>query len=151
MLIDGGKGQLGVAREALESLGLGKMELASLAKREEDVYMPGNPDPITLSKRSPGLRLLQRVRDEAHRFAITYNRKRREMRTVTSELLSIPGVGPTRRRTLLHAFGSLQGVKDAPEEEIAKLPGFSPASAKKIKESLAAQAEPRAMPVEANE
>ena len=151
VLIDGGKGQLGVAREALESLGLGKMELASLAKREEDVYMPGNPDPITLSKRSPGLRLLQRVRDEAHRFAITYNRKRREMRTVTSELLTIPGVGPTRRRALLHAFGSLQGVKDAPEEEIAKLPGFSPASAKKIKESLAAREEPRAIPVEANE
>ena len=113
--------------------------------------MPGKPDPITLSKRSPGLRLLQRVRDEAHRFAITYNRKRREMRTVTSELLAIPGVGPTRRRALLHAFGSLQGVKDAPEEEIAKLPGFSAASAKKIKESLAAREESNAMPVEANE
>ncbi|HUO51748.1 MAG TPA: excinuclease ABC subunit UvrC [Gemmatimonadaceae bacterium] len=136
VLIDGGKGQLGAAREALESLGLGRMELASLAKREEDVYLSGRGDPIHLSRRSPALRLLQRVRDEAHRFAITYNRKRRAMRTVTSELLSIPGVGPTKRRALLRAFGSLQGVRDATAEQIAALPGFSAAGAQRILDAL---------------
>jgi excinuclease ABC subunit C len=139
VLIDGGKGQLGVAREALDALGLGKMELASLAKREEEVFLPGRSEPLRLARRSPALRLLQRARDEAHRFAITYNRKRRSMRTVTSELLSIPGVGPRKRSALLHAFGSLQGVRDAMVEDIARLPGFSTAGAQKILDSLRAR------------
>jgi excinuclease ABC subunit C len=139
VLIDGGKGQLGVAREALDALGLGKMELASLAKREEEVFLPGRSEPLRLARRSPALRLLQRARDEAHRFAITYNRKRRSMRTVTSELLSIPGVGPRKRSALLHAFGSLQGVRDATVEDIARLPGFSTAGAQKILDSLRAR------------
>jgi excinuclease ABC subunit C len=139
VLIDGGKGQLGVAREALDALGLGKMELASLAKREEEVFLPGRSEPLRLARRSPALRLLQRARDEAHRFAITYNRKRRSMRTVTSELLSIPGVGPRKRSALLHAFGSLQGVRDAAVEDIARLPGFSTAGAQKILDSLRAR------------
>ncbi len=139
VLIDGGKGQLGVAREALDALGLQKMELASLAKREEEVFLPGRQEPLRIARRSPALRLLQRARDEAHRFAITYNRKRRSMRTVTSELLSIPGVGPRKRSALLHAFGSLQGVRDASVEDIARLPGFSATGAQKLLDLLRAR------------
>jgi len=135
-VIDGGKGQLGVAREALDAAGLPKLEVVSLAKREEEVFFPGRSEPLRLSRRSPALRLLQRARDEAHRFAVTYNRKRRAMRTVTSELLNLPGVGPAKRRALLRAFGSLQGVKAASVEEIARLPGFSEASAKRILSGL---------------
>ena len=136
VMIDGGKGQLGAARAALESLGLGALHTVSLAKREEEVFVPGRSEPLRLSRRSPGLRLLQRARDEAHRFAITYNRKRRAMRTVTSELLKIPGIGPQRRRALLHAFGSVQGVRDASEDDIARLPGFSAACARRVLEAL---------------
>jgi excinuclease ABC subunit C len=138
VMIDGGKGQLGAARSALESLGLGAMQTVSLAKREEEVFVPGRAESLRLSRRSPGLRLMQRVRDEAHRFAITYNRKRRSMRTVTSELLKIPGVGPQRRRALLHTFGSVQGVRDASEADIARVPGFSAASARRVLEALGA-------------
>ncbi len=140
VMIDGGKGQLAAARSALESLGLGALQTVSLAKREEEVFVPGRGESLRLSRRSPGLRLLQRARDEAHRFAITYNRKRRAMRTVTSELLKIPGIGPQRRRALLHAFGSVQGVRDANEADIARLPGFSAASARRVLEALGAQA-----------
>ena len=136
VMIDGGKGQLGAARAALESLGLDALHTVSLAKRDEEVFVPGRGEPLRLSRRSPGLRLLQRARDEAHRFAITYNRKRRAMRTVTSELLKIPGIGPQRRRALLHAFGSVQGVRDASEADIARLPGFSAASARRVLEAL---------------
>ncbi|HEX6806507.1 MAG TPA: excinuclease ABC subunit UvrC [Gemmatimonadaceae bacterium] len=140
VMIDGGKGQLAAARSALESLGLGALQTVSLAKREEEVFVPGRGESLRLSRRSPGLRLLQRARDEAHRFAITYNRKRRAMRTVTSELLKIPGIGPQRRRALLHAFGSVQGVRDAHEADIARLPGFSAASARRVLEALGARA-----------
>ena len=91
-----------------------------------------------MSRRSTALRLLQQIRDEAHRFAVTYNRKRRTMRTVTSELLKIPGIGPVKRRRLLQEFGSIQGVREATEEAIAKVPGFNAAQAKKLLESLAA-------------
>lgn len=136
VIVDGGKGQLGVARQALDSIGLFALQLASLAKREEDVFLVGRPEPVRLSRRSPALRLLQRARNEAHRFAITYNRKRRSMRTVTSELLSIPGVGPGRRRALLQRFGSVQGVRTATESQIAELPGFSAKTARRVLEAL---------------
>ena len=132
IVIDGGKGQLGAALGAMDALGLGDMQVISLAKREEEVFVPGRSESIRMSRRSPALRLLQRARDEAHRFAITYNRKRRAMRTVTSELLRIPGIGPARRRTLLQAFGSVQGVRDATEEQIAALPGFSAERARRV-------------------
>ncbi len=136
VIVDGGKGQLGVAREALDALGLFALQLASLAKREEEVFLVGRPEAVRLSRRSPALRLLQRARNEAHRFAITYNRKRRTMRTVTSELLSIPGVGPGRRRALIQRFGSVQGVRTATESEIAELPGFSSRTARRVLEAL---------------
>ncbi|MEO7218273.1 MAG: excinuclease ABC subunit UvrC [Gemmatimonadaceae bacterium] len=138
VVIDGGKGQLSAAHEALESLKLGELPLISLAKRDEEIFVWGRSDPIRLSRRSAALKLLQRIRDEAHRFAVAFNRKRRSMRTVTSELLSIPGVGPVKRRQLIRAFGSVQGVRDASLDDIAALPGFTKASAERLKEQLAA-------------
>lgn len=139
IVIDGGKGQLSSAHEALTALGLAERPLISLAKREEEVFVWGRAEPIRMSRRSPALRLLQQIRDEAHRFAITYNRKRRTMRTVTSELLQVPGIGPVKRRRLLQEFGSVQGVREAGEEAIAKVPGFNIEQAKKLLETLAAR------------
>jgi excinuclease ABC subunit C len=138
IVIDGGKGQLSAAHAALSEVGLADRPLISLAKREEEIFVWGRSDPLKLSRRSPALRLLQQARDEAHRFAVTYNRKRRSMRTVTSELLKVPGIGPVKRRQLLQEFGSVQGVRDAGEEAIAKLPGFNAERARRLLESLAA-------------
>jgi excinuclease ABC subunit C len=138
IVIDGGKGQLSAAQAALQQLGIADRPLISLAKREEEVFIWGREEPLKLSRRSAALRLLQQARDEAHRFAVTYNRKRRSMRTVTSELLKVPGIGPVKRRQLLKEFGSVQGVRDAGEEAIAKLPGFNPERARKLLETLAA-------------
>ncbi|HEY9227175.1 MAG TPA: helix-hairpin-helix domain-containing protein, partial [Gemmatimonadaceae bacterium] len=132
VVIDGGKGQLSSAHAALEALGLGAMPIISLAKREEEIFVLGKSDSLRLSRRSPALRVLQQARDEAHRFAITFQRKRRSMRTVTSELLRIPGVGEAKRRQLLAAFGSLQGVREAGTEAIAALPGFGPKIAERV-------------------
>jgi excinuclease ABC subunit C len=139
-LIDGGKGQLNAAIEASEALGFTGLQFASLAKREEEVFLPGRPDPLRLSRRSPSLRLLQRIRDEAHRFGLAYNRKRRTQRTITSELLNIPGVGPRRRRLLLERFGSLAGVKSASVSELATVPGFSTRLAERVLEHLQTRA-----------
>ncbi|HEY4733423.1 MAG TPA: helix-hairpin-helix domain-containing protein, partial [Gemmatimonadaceae bacterium] len=140
IVIDGGKGQLSAAHSALAEVNLTDRPLISLAKREEEIFIWGREDPLRLSRRSPGLRLLQQARDEAHRFAVTYNRKRRSMRTVTSELLKVPGIGPVKRRQLLKEFGSVQGVREASEEAIAKLPGFNVERARRLLQSLAATA-----------
>jgi len=136
VIVDGGKGQLSAAAAALDDVGLERLPLAALAKREEEVFVRGRGDPLRLARRSAALRLLQRVRDEAHRSAVTYNRKRRTIRTVTSELLRIPGVGPNRRRALLTAFGSLQGVREASVEAIAAVPGFSRKTADRVSAAL---------------
>ena len=136
VVVDGGKGQLSAADEALIALGLGALPLISLAKREEEVFVRGRSASLRLSRRSPALRLLQQTRDEAHRTAVGYNRKRRTMRTVTSELLKIPGVGAVKRRALLSTFGSLQGVRDATVAQIAAVDGFSEKSATKVLRSL---------------
>jgi len=138
IVVDGGKGQLSAAHAALVEVGVTDRPLISLAKREEEIFVWGREEPLKLSRRSPALRLLQQARDEAHRFAVTYNRKRRSMRTVTSELLRIPGIGPVKRRRLLQEFGSVQGVRDAGEEAIARVPGFNAERARKLLESLAA-------------
>jgi excinuclease ABC subunit C len=138
IVIDGGKGQLSAAHEALQPLGLSDRPLISLAKREEEVYVWGREAPIRMSRRSTALRLLQQIRDEAHRFAVTYNRKRRTMRTVTSELLKVPGIGPVKRRRLLQEFGSIQGVREATEEAISRVPGFNAEQARRLLETLAA-------------
>ncbi len=140
ILIDGGKGQLNAALQAAEALGLSGLQFASLAKREEEVFLPGQPDCLQLSRRSPSLRLLQRMRDEAHRFGLAYNRTRRTKRTITSELLNIPGVGPGRRRLLLERFGSLAGVRSASVSELAGVPGFSTRLAQRVLEHLQTRA-----------
>jgi len=136
VVIDGGKGQLNAAHAALSVLGLAAMPMISLAKREEEIYMIGRSEPLRLSRRSPALRVIQQARDEAHRFAITFQRKRRTVRTVTSELLKVPGIGDAKRRVLLETFGSLQGVRDASVEAIAALPGFGRKTADRIVAAL---------------
>ncbi len=140
LVVDGGKGQLGAALDAARAAGVAELPVASLAKREEEVFLPGQSAPLVLSRRSPSLQLLQRARDEAHRFALSYSRKRRARRTITSELLAIPGIGPGRRRVLLERFGSLAGVKTATPAEIAALPGFSTKLAERILDRLHAGA-----------
>jgi excinuclease ABC subunit C len=120
ILIDGGLGQLHAAAEALESLGLTSQPLASIAKREEVIYLYGNEeDPIVLDRRSPVLHLVQLIRDESHRFAVGYHRQRRAMRDRDSELLTIPGVGPQTRQRLLSHFGSLRDIQQATAESLA--------------------------------
>ena len=122
ILIDGGLGQLHAAAEALELLGITTQPLASIAKREEIIYVYGQEDePIVLDRRSPVLHLVQRIRDESHRFAVTYHRKRREMRDRTSDLLTIPGVGPQTRNRLVAHFGSMRGVQGASLEALASV------------------------------
>ena len=137
IVIDGGKGQLGAAVTAAAVVeGAAAVPFASLAKRDEEVYLPDREAPLKLSRRSPSLKLLQRARDEAHRFAVTYSRQRRSRRTITSQLLTIPGVGPNRRRKLLERFGSVAGVRTATREEITSLPGFSRTLAERILDRL---------------
>lgn len=148
VVIDGGKGQLSAATDALAELGLQAQPIISLAKKDEEIFVPGKAESLRLPRRSPALRLLQQARDEAHRTAVTYNRKRRTMRTVTSELLKIPGVGPVRRRALLIKFGSIQGVRAATAEQIAELPGWSLDAAKKLAAALIAS-DPTAASTEA--
>ncbi|MFI4942784.1 MAG: excinuclease ABC subunit UvrC [Burkholderiales bacterium] len=123
VLVDGGKGQLGAAIAALEELGLGEQAVASLAKREELIFVRGREQPIALPRSSPVLQLVQRARDEAHRFAVGYHRQLRSRRTIASELDGIAGVGPAKRRKLLSAFGSLRGVRGATEGELAGVVG----------------------------
>ncbi len=135
MVIDGGKGQLSAATGAAQALGI-EVTMVSLAKKEEEVFVPGREESIRLPRRSPSLRLLQRIRDETHRFGLAYSRKRRAQRTLTSELLSIPGVGAKRRRLLLERFGSLAGVRSATVRELATVEGVSPRLAERILDHL---------------
>jgi excinuclease ABC subunit C len=129
ILIDGGKGQLTAAYEALETIGLGNLVAVGIAKKEEVLFTRDRPDPIALLEHDPALLLLQRIRDEAHRFAVTFHRKARSMRDLRSELDAVPGIGPRRRRALLTAFGSLAGVRRATREELASVVGAKTASA----------------------
>jgi excinuclease ABC subunit C len=129
VLIDGGKGQLSAAVSALNDLGLESQAVAAIAKREEIVFVKGKEDyPIELPKESPLLHLIQMMRDEAHRFAVTYHRKRRELRDFDSELMDIPGIGEVRKKVLLRAFGSLERVKKAAFDELAPYVGPKAAS-----------------------
>ncbi|MBE0656090.1 MAG: excinuclease ABC subunit UvrC [Bryobacteraceae bacterium] len=138
VLIDGGLGQLHSAAAALESLGILNQPLASIAKREEILYVYGFEDePVILDHTSPVLHLVQMIRDEAHRFAVTFHRTRRNARTLTSELLEIPGIGPKSMEKLLKHFGSLSQVKQASAEDLARIVG--PAAAARLLESFSAQ------------
>lgn len=137
LIIDGGKGQLSEAIEVLKAYDLfGKVPVMGLAKQREEIFLPGKHDPILLPRRSQGLFLIQRVRDEAHRFAITHQRNRRDKMTIKSQLDRIPGIGPARRRALLKVFGSVAGIRAATEEEIAAVPGIPRDLAATIKAEL---------------
>ncbi len=130
ILIDGGIGQLHAAAEALESLEITAQPLASIAKREEIIYIHGQEDdPVVLDHHNPVLHLIQMIRDEAHRFAVTFHRKRREMRDRKSELLEIPGIGESTRRRLLEHFGSVRAVSLADEAALSAVVTRSQAEA----------------------
>lgn len=129
ILIDGGKGQLNAAYAALESVGLSNLVAIGLAKKEELVFTRDSDTPLALDPHGPALRLLQRIRDEAHRFAVTFHRKARAMRDLRSELDAVPGVGPRRRKTLLTRFGSISGVRRASVEELSAVVGAKAAAA----------------------
>jgi len=137
LIVDGGRGQLAVAVEVLEGFDLlARVPVAGLAKQREEIFLPGRARPVLLPRRSQGLFLVQRVRDEAHRFAIMHHRARRRRAGVASQLDSIPGVGPARRKALLKAFGSLDGIRLATFEQLAAVPGIPRAVALAIKEHL---------------
>jgi excinuclease ABC subunit C len=137
LIVDGGRGQLGVAVEVLEEFDLlARVPVAALAKQREEIFLPGRARPVLLSRRSQGLFLVQRVRDEAHRFAIAHHRTRRRRAGVASQLDSIPGVGPARRTALLKAFGSLDAIRAASVEQLAAVPGIPRNVALAIKEHL---------------
>jgi excinuclease ABC subunit C len=129
ILIDGGKGQLSAAYDALRQLGLANLIAVGIAKKEELLYMRDREAPIVFEKDDPALRLVQQIRDEAHRFAVTFHRKARSMRDLRSELDSVPGIGPRRRKALLVAFGSLAGVRRASREELTSVVGAKTADA----------------------
>ena len=137
LIVDGGKGQLGVAVEVLKELGLYEVvPVAGLAKREELLFLPDRPEPVRLPKDSPEMYLVQRVRDEAHRFAVTYQRNLRGKAMTRSRLEEIPGIGMKRRQALLKHFGSIDAIRNASVEEIAAVPGMTRAVAQRVKELL---------------
>jgi excinuclease ABC subunit C len=142
ILIDGGLGQLNSALGALAELGVEETAVISLAKREEEVYVPGVPEPLRLRRDDPGLRLLQEIRDEAHRFAVSRHRARRSARTLHSKLDDLAGIGPRRRKLLLQAFGSVQGVRQATLEDLQNALGA--VTGRRIFEQLHAGEEPTA-------
>ncbi len=137
VVVDGGPPQVAAAAQALESLGIDDVALVGLAKRLEEVWLPHDDHPVVLPRTSEGLYLLQRVRDEAHRFAITYHRQRRSRTMTTSELDGVPGLGATRKAALLRHFGSVKKLRAATAEEVAQVPGIGPATAKAVVAALA--------------
>jgi excinuclease ABC subunit C len=138
VIVDGGKGQVSAAQEVLDELGLHDLPLAGLAKEREELFLPGRTDPVLLPPTSSALYLVQRIRDEAHRFAIAYHRDLRSKASVRSAFDDLAGVGPKRRQALLRVFGSVKRVREAPVEQIAAVPGISRALAEKIKAILEA-------------
>jgi excinuclease ABC subunit C len=134
VLVDGGAGQVSAAREALKKFHLDRLPLVGLAKREDLLYFPERKEPLHLPRTSPVLRTLQRLRDEAHRFAVTYHRKRRAKRTFRTTLTEISGIGEKRARRLLRIFGSVEAVARA--EESALAPVLGKKLARKVKDAL---------------
>lgn len=137
VVIDGGKGQLNAALEALNEVGAAGVQVVSLAKRHEEVFVPGQASSVLLPRHSQGLYLLQRIRDEAHRFAVTYHRQVRSRRAQVSVLDGFRGIGPVKRRALIKTFGSLKAVRHASVEEIAAVPGINQHMAASLKQYLA--------------
>ncbi|MBO0745404.1 MAG: excinuclease ABC subunit UvrC [Candidatus Dormibacteraeota bacterium] len=136
IIIDGGKGQLSAVMEVMEQMGYADIPTFGLAKQQEWLFAPGESDPIVQEHDSPGMFLVQRIRDEAHRFAITHHRKVRSRRALTSPLDSVEGVGPARKRRLLREFGSLQAIREAPVEELTSRGGLPAGVAARVKELL---------------
>jgi excinuclease ABC subunit C len=136
VVVDGGPAQVAAAARALDELGIDDVSVCGLAKRLEEVWLPGDDGPVIMPRTSEGLYLLQRVRDEAHRFAITYHRKKRSAALTTSELDAVPGLGPARKATLLKHFGSVRRIAGASVAEIADLPGFGPRIAETVAAAL---------------
>ncbi len=137
VIVDGGKGQLSAAVGVMDELAITDIPLTGLAKRFEELYLPGRPDPVVLPRRSQALYLVQRIRDEAHRFAITYHRDVRGKRALRSELDDIAGIGPGRKKALLKRFGSVRRIRDASVDEVADTPGISRELAERLKGHLA--------------
>jgi excinuclease ABC subunit C len=136
VVIDGGKGQLSAAKEVLDELGYHDLAVVGLAKEREEIFLPERYEPVLLPTTSPALYLMQRLRDEAHRFAITYHRALRAKAATHSAFDDLPGVGPKRRAALLRVFGSAKRVREAPLEQVAAVPGIGEALAAKIKAGL---------------
>ena len=136
ILVDGGKGQLNAALAAMHESGVDSVPVASLAKENEEIFIPRRAAPVILPRTSPGLQLLQRLRDEAHRFALGYYQKVHKRETFASVLDTIPGVGPRRKRALLNRFGSVKGIREASEDELAATKGMTKGLARKVKEYL---------------
>ncbi|MCD6553426.1 MAG: excinuclease ABC subunit UvrC [Anaerolineae bacterium] len=136
ILIDGGKGQLNAVQEVLQEYGLDNLAVASLAKKREEIFVPGQPDPIVLPRDSQGLYLAQRVRDEAHRFAVDYHRTVRRKKGLASQLEEVPGVGPKRRQALLQHFGSIEAIRQASVDELAAVPGMTRKIAERVKDTI---------------
>ena len=136
VLIDGGKGHLSAALEVFLEMGLDDIPLASLAKENEWLFVPHTPEPIVLPRNSQALYLVQRIRDEAHRFAITYHRNLRSKSSLRSPMDLVTGIGPKRKRTLLRRFGSLQGIREASVEDIASIPGLTRSIAIRLKQAV---------------
>ncbi len=135
VIIDGGKGQLNAALAAMEETGL-NVPMAGLAKENEELYLPGQPIPMILPRDSQALYLVQRVRDEAHRFAVTFHRQKRSKQTFTSSLDTIPGIGPKKKKALMKQFGSVAAIRAASEEELIMVDGINAALAAQIKAGL---------------
>jgi excinuclease ABC subunit C len=136
VIVDGGKGQLSAAHDVMRDLAVGDVPLAGLAKRNEELFLVDEAEPLVLPRTSQALYLVQRVRDEAHRFAITYHRKLRAKAGMQSALDSVPGVGPKRKQALLRKFGSVKGIREAELDDIAATVGFTRRLAEKVKEYL---------------
>ena len=136
VIVDGGKGQLSAALDVMRNLGLKDVPLAGLAKQNEELFVQDLAEPIVLPRMSQALYLVQRIRDEAHRFAITYHRKVRSKSGMESALDAVPGIGPKRKRALLRKFGSLKAIREATVEDIASTVGFTASLATKVKEYL---------------
>ncbi|MFF0392734.1 excinuclease ABC subunit UvrC [Kitasatospora sp. NPDC004615] len=139
LVVDGGQPQVAAAKRALDELGIDDVAVCGLAKRLEEVWLPGQDDPVVLPRSSEGLYLLQRVRDEAHRFAITYQRSKRAKRLTAGELDSVPGLGETRRRALLKHFGSLKKLRAATIDELCEVPGIGRRTAETVATALASR------------
>jgi excinuclease ABC subunit C len=136
VLIDGGKGQLSAALEVFLEMGIDDVPLASLAKENEELFVPHTPEPIILPRDSQALYLVQRIRDEAHRFAITFHRNLRSKSSLKSPIDNVTGIGPKRKRMLMRRFGTLKGIKEAAVDDLASVPGMTRSLAIRLKQTI---------------